>query len=366
MNVTDSSQQGFLRLVETKHPMARLVGDTPVMRSLRERIERVAPTESTVLIEGETGVGKEVVAQALHDLSGRASRGLYVVDCGTLPVNLIESELFGHEKGAFTGATSSCEGLFERAQGGTLLLDEIGELPMPMQPRLLRVLESRAIRRVGGQALIPIDVRVIAATHRDLAYEVEQGRFREDLYYRLDVISLKIPPLRAHPDDLPGLAAQILRELGATPGDHLTSEAMAILQAHHWPGNVRELRNTLERAVALQEPVRVARSARPPEDALLLEQVDLEVPFRRGKTDILRAYEVAYLSGMLARCGGNVSEAARRAGIERGSIYRILRRMGRVQELTTARLRSLGFSPSALTPAPDREQPSDDGVKRSS
>jgi DNA-binding NtrC family response regulator len=366
MEVGKNAQEGLLRLVETKRPMARLVGDTPAMRSLRERIERVAPTESTVLIEGETGVGKEVVAQALHDLSGRASHGLYVIDCGTLPADLTESELFGHERGAFTGATSSCQGPFECARGGTLLLDEIGELPMAMQPRLLRVLESRAIRRVGGRCLIPIDVRVIAATHRDLAYEVGRGRFREDLYYRLEVISLTIPPLRTRRDDLPGLAAHILRELGAVPEEHLTSEAMPILLAHDWPGNVRELRNTLERAAALHEPVCVAHSTRSREDELLPEKVDLEVPFRRGRSSMLRAYEVAYLSGMLARCGGNVSEAARRAGLERGSLYRILRRIGRVDELTTARLRRLGLSPSSLTPVPGQQEPVDDGVTRSS
>jgi DNA-binding NtrC family response regulator len=334
--------------------MARLLGDSQVMRLLREHIARVGPTGSTVLIQGETGTGKELVAQALHSMSGRARQGLFVIDCGALAANLIESELFGHERGAFTGATASSAGLFERAHGGTLFLDEIGELPLEMQPRLLRVLESRAIRRVGGGAARAIDVRVIAATHRDLLGEVRAGRFREDLYYRLEVVSLTVPPLRTRLEDLNQLVGFIVRELGGVPERYLTQEVIVTLLAHDWPGNVRELRNILERAVALDEAVNVPRPTRSTSPAPL---VDVDVPFHRGKGEIVRAYERAYVSALLAQCGGNVSEAARRAGLERGSIYRIMRRAQRADEQLAARLSSLALappsSPTAAARCPD-------------
>jgi DNA-binding NtrC family response regulator len=301
------------------------------MCALREQIERLAPTETTTLIQGETGSGKEVVAQAIHAGSRRLKDRLLVVDCGSLPKNLIESELFGHERGAFTGANASSEGVFESAQGGTVFLDEIGELPLEMQPRLLRVLESRSVRRVGGNRLIPVDVRVIAATNRDLAHDVERGRFREDLYYRLAVVTLRMPPLRQRLEDLPQLAVHLLTELGADPEKHLTHDALALLMGHKWPGNVRELRNALERAVALGEPIVLARGqggATQPSSEMGA-RIDLDVPFHQGKREVIRTYERAYITAMLDRCGGNISETARRSGMERASVYRLLQRAGR-------------------------------------
>ena len=230
-----------------------IVGVSRAIGELRSLIARAAPTRTSVLITGESGTGKELVARALHDQSDRASGPFVVVNCGALPENLMESELFGHEKGAFTGANARKEGLFRAAEGGTLFLDEVGELPLPLQVKLLRVLQEHRVRPVGGDRELPIDVRVVAATNRVLEDEVREGRFREDLYYRLNVIRLHIPPLRERPEDVRPLARHLLTKHAALQGRplELSEEALTWLSRQRFPGNVRELENLIERAVAL-------------------------------------------------------------------------------------------------------------------
>jgi len=307
-----------------------LVGQSAAIRALTARLQRLATSDTTVLVMGETGTGKERVAEALHLAGPRAKGPLVIVDCGSMPASLIESELFGHERGAFTGAVAQVKGAFESAHGGTLFLDEIGELPLDLQPKLLRVLESRSVRRIGTTRSIDVDVRVIAATNRDLPMEVHRGRFREDLYYRLAVVSLQVPPLRERLEDIPLLAVRLLREFGADPTSCLTVESLAALQAYHWPGNVRELRNTLQRSAALMEPLslRVPGGARPPAVRPPEGNIDLAEPMRVGKQRAIDAFERAYVTAMLDACGGNVSECARRSGMDRMSIHRILQRLG--------------------------------------
>src|SRR5690348_14249220 len=230
-----------------------MIGRSVKMRELFARLEKLARSDATVLITGETGSGKELVAEALHDHSPREKGPFVVLDCGSIPPNLIESELFGHERGAFTGATSSYAGAFERAHGGTVFLDEIGELPLAMQPKLLRVLERKEVRRVGGSKSITVDIRVVAATNRDLGVEVNKGRFREDLYYRLAVARVHVPPLRERREDIPLLVEHFLQTLPGGDKTKLRPETVELMKKHEWPGNVRELRNVIERAVLLSE-----------------------------------------------------------------------------------------------------------------
>jgi DNA-binding NtrC family response regulator len=306
-----------------------IVGQSASIRAMTARLERLAGTDTTVLIMGETGSGKERVAEALHLSGPRAQGPLVIVDCGSLPPTLIESELFGHERGAFTGATSQFKGAFERAHGGTLFLDEIGELPLELQPKLLRAIESRTVRRVGGGKPVSVDVRLLAATHRDLAMEVQHGRFREDLYYRLAVVSLTVPPLRERLDDIPPLAMRLLREIGGDAASCLTVESLAAMQSYEWPGNVRELRNSLERAAALMEPVALGPAdAAPAAASEAPAAIDLKEPFRVGKQRAIEAFERAYMTAMLEACDGNISESARRSGMDRMSIHRLLQRLG--------------------------------------
>jgi len=231
----------------------RLIGESPDMQVVRKLADQVAPSMATVLITGESGTGKEVVARQIHELSGR--KGPFVaVNCGAIPEHLLESELFGHERGAFTGAVSSRAGRFELAQGGTFFLDEIGDMPAVMQVKLLRVLEERCIERVGGTRSIPVDVRVIAATHRDLPQRIEQGKFREDLYYRLSVFPIEISPLRDRPEDIAPLVEEFVRRLHSDQAIGLQFDAAAtrVLEAYAWPGNVRELANLIERLVVVR------------------------------------------------------------------------------------------------------------------
>jgi transcriptional regulator with GAF, ATPase, and Fis domain len=304
------------------------IGSSAGARALTARLARLAASDATVLILGETGTGKDRVAEALHLAGPRAERPFVVVDCGALPPTLIESELYGHERGAFTGAVAAAAGAFERAQGGTLFLDEIGEVPLELQPKLLRVLESRTLRRIGGDRNVHLDARVVAATNRDLALEVTRGRFREDLYYRVAVVTLTVPPLRQRLEDVPLLAVHFLNELGVDPASYLTADAVATLASYEWPGNVRELRNTLERAVALMKPVAVDPAAAPAAAGAAGLRVDVRVPLRVGKQQIIDEYERAYLTAMLVDCAGNVSEVARRAGMDRMSIHRLMQKLG--------------------------------------
>jgi transcriptional regulator with GAF, ATPase, and Fis domain len=310
----------------------RLLGRSAVMRHLFGQIERVALSGATVLIHGETGTGKELIAEALHELSPRSAEPFVVVDCGAIPRELLESELFGHVRGAFTGAAVDRRGAFERAHGGTIFLDEIGELAVDLQPKLLRVLESSTIKPVGGDKPVTVDVRIVAASLRDLRAAVKEKLFREDLFFRLSVVHLEAPPLREHLEDLPMLVDHFLNDLHAPP---LGQDAHATLARYAWPGNVRQLRNVLERAVALAgggPPV-----IRP--DDLDLPAVQLrparlfELPYKVAKDEMLTQFTREYLETLLARHDGNVSAAAREAKIDRNWIVALARRYGvRVRE----------------------------------
>ena len=314
-----------------------LLGRSAPMRAVYATLERVAPTTVPVLILGESGTGKELTAHAIHDASPRARGPFEVVDCGALPPSLAESILFGHEKGAFSGASSAHEGAFERADGGTLFLDELGELPLDLQPKLLRALGEGEVRRVSASAARKVDVRVVAATHRDLRREVNAGRFRADLYYRLAVIPVHLPPLRERLDDLevlvPRLIERVCRERGVAPPDASPDALVAALRQHAWPGNVRELRNHIERYVVLRtvDPLAEPEPAPgvAPEDApsALTEGLD-RLPLREAKRVLVERYERVYLARVLAQTEGNVSEAARRVGVDRVTIFRALRRNG--------------------------------------
>jgi two-component system response regulator GlrR len=303
-----------------------LVGQSTAMRACFALIERAAETEVTLLLEGETGTGKSAAAEAIHEASARRQGPFVVVDCAAIPAALLESELFGHEKGAFTGATERRRGAFAEADGGTLFLDEIGELPIDLQPKLLRALEQREIRRVGANTYEPIDVRLIAATHRDLRVEVNAARFRSDLFFRLAVVRIPVPALRQRTEDIPLLVERIL-----TTGRHTGPGVAALrdpghvaeLQRASWPGNVRELRNYVERCVFY-------RGAMPPPDEPLAAAgaIDLDQPFSEARRAALEAFERAYLARLLERHGGRMKETADAAGINRVHLYKVLRRLG--------------------------------------
>ncbi|MRG96528.1 sigma 54-interacting transcriptional regulator [Polyangium spumosum] len=305
------------------------------MRRMFELLKRVAKTDANVLIEGESGTGKELIATEIVRRSPRANKPLVIVDCGAISPNLIESELFGHVRGAFTGAERNRVGAFEAADGGTVFLDEIGELPLDMQPKLLRAIASRDIRRMGENQSRKVDVRVVAATNRRLEREVNLGRFREDLYYRLSVVTVRVPPLRERIEDVPLLVNCFLSALEATDKAHLFSpEVLSEMSRHDWPGNVRELRNYVERLVVLETE---APSFRDEEDGALgaadkptsaAAAVDIEVPFKTAKDTMIDQFERAYLTMLLAWAEGNVSRAARKAQLDRMYLHRLLQRHG--------------------------------------
>jgi len=319
--------------VSERTSFGSLVGVSVALRTSFSLMERAAATDFTVLLEGETGTGKGEAAEAIHATSVRRDKRFVVVDCGAIPENLLESELFGHEKGAFTGADARRIGAFEEAHGGTVFLDEIGELSSDLQPKLLRVLENGEIRRVGSNAYKPVDVRVIAATHRDLRAEVNAGRFRHDLYFRLAVVRVTLPPLRQRPEDIPLIVEALLRHLHG-PQEQLaplrTPAFLAALQRAAWPGNVRELRNFLERSLVFQElppepaPLQPAASAHPAPAAV----VPVDLPYADARRHALDAFERAFVVGLLERHQGSVSNAAAAAGITRVHFYRLLRRHG--------------------------------------
>jgi DNA-binding NtrC family response regulator len=325
-----------------------MVGRSVLMRELFARLAAVAPTDATVLVTGETGTGKELVADAIHEHSPRKGGPFVVFDCGAIPANLMESEAFGHERGAFTGATAAHAGAFERADGGTLFLDEIGELPLEMQPKLLRALERKEIRRVGGAKTLQVNIRVVAATNRDLAVEVNKGRFREDLYYRLAVAHLAVPPLRERREDIPLLVEHILAGLPGGRERGPRAETIELMKRHEWPGNVRELRNMLERAVLFQQPGREPSVIAPAPEARdfapaagardaaaeVRAPIDPTVPFKVAKQELIDEFERRYVRALLERHGGNVSAAARAAGIDRMSIHKMLNRLGMDRETT--------------------------------
>jgi transcriptional regulator with GAF, ATPase, and Fis domain len=316
--------------VPTAASFGALYGASLVMRKLFALVERVAKSESTVLVEGESGTGKELVANEIVQRGLREDKPLAVFDCSAVSPTLIESQLFGCVRGAFTGADRDRIGAFEAANGGTLFLDEIGELPLDMQPKLLRALEAREIRRLGETQPRKVDVRVIAATNRMLEREVNHGRFREDLYYRLSVVTIRVPPLREHLEDLSVLVRAFLRDQDAAEAEKLfTPEVLTDMGRYDWPGNVRELRNYVERAVVLRSIDPQAK--RGPLHAKGGEapfSADIEVPFTSAKDAIIADFERAYLSALLKWSGGNISKAARKAGMDRMYLHRLLQRHG--------------------------------------
>jgi transcriptional regulator with PAS, ATPase and Fis domain len=313
--------------VVTRERFGALVGKSVPMREAFALLEKAAASAATVLLLGETGSGKEAAAESIHTESERKAGPFVVVDCASIPAPLLESELFGHERGAFTGAQGAREGAFEAADGGTVFLDEIGELPVELQPKLLRVLERREVKRLGQNSVRPIDVRIIAATNRDLRAEVNAKRFRPDLFYRLAVLEIRLPPLRERTEDLLLIAREIVSRIepdSAVRERLLLDPSLASdLASHHWPGNVRELRNYLERSIALgaRAPLDGGRAESPLAD-------DVHRPLREARDRVVEAFERDYLARVLARADGNVSAAARAAGVDRMHFYRMLWKYG--------------------------------------
>ncbi len=311
----------------------QLIGGDTKVRQLFKLMSDIAPTQATCLIEGETGTGKELIAEELHNHSDRKNGPFVVFDCGSVPRELIESALFGHMKGSFTGAVSDRKGAFAEAHGGTIFLDEIGEMAIDLQPSLLRVLDKRAIRRVGSNTYENIDVRVVAATNRDLRAEVQEKNFREDLYYRLAVIRLSVPPLRERGNDIPVLVNHFMARFApsSTPGQsrlRVTPEDMQTLQRHGWPGNVRELRNAVERACLLANGDYLSL-----DDALLQSGdagpamgVRTDLPFKEAKGQLVEMFEREYIEDLMTRHSMNLSAAAREAQIDRKHLRELIRK----------------------------------------
>ncbi len=335
------------------HAFGRLLGRDRKMREIFSLLEDIAPSDATVIIEGETGTGKELVARAIHEHSPRAKGPFGVFDCSAVPKDLIESSLFGHVKGAFTGATQTRAGIFERSNGGTVFLDEIGELDLSMQPKLLRVLEAREVQKVGGDEYVPVDVRVVVATNRNLKAEVRSGNFREDLYYRLAVVKIVMPPLRERRDDIPMLAEAFLESLGADEEARrrlLTDANLRAMAAYEWPGNVRELRNVVERAYHLARGPEVdireflhdaepesgreafgdlpVASVRGLAAAAAMGTGGKAIAFKDAKQTVVEEFEREYIDDLLRRNGGNISGAAREAGIDRKHFKELMKKYG--------------------------------------
>jgi transcriptional regulator with GAF, ATPase, and Fis domain len=317
------------------------IGPSLAMRSIFGLLERIAPTDACVLLEGETGTGKDVLSRAIHEKSQHREHEFMVVDCGAISYNLIESELFGHERGAYTGAVAARQGAFELAGRGTVFLDEVGELPLDVQPKLLRVLESGEFRRVGGNKTLKAEARIIAATKRNLREEVERGKFREDLYFRLSVVPITVPPLRQRREDIPALVERFLeqtrRRVPSAADVTLSRETLAALSAHDWPGNVRELRNVLDRAiyvaaaggerdvrlVDMPVPANPQGSAQPAYPTFAAEK-----SYREVRTEFEADFERRYVSWLLDRHAGNISAAAREAKMDRKHLYDLARKHG--------------------------------------
>jgi transcriptional regulator with GAF, ATPase, and Fis domain len=333
-------------LPSARNAYGEMIGQDVKIREIFGVLEKISPTDTTVVIEGETGTGKEVVARSIHRTSLRADQPFMVFDCSAVPENLIESELFGHEKGSFTGAIMTRQGLFELANGGTIFLDELGELSLDLQPKLLRVLEQREVKRVGSNRSIKVDVRVIAATNRDLEQEVAASRFREDLYYRLTVVRIKIPALRERPDDIPLLAQHFLTNHPANRGvdgrlriTGISPAAMDAFMEYGWPGNVRELLNVIERAVSFTDGDVIdledlpeylsgvtADELRAGADQRSDHVADVDVPFKEAKERWVASFEREYIVGLLRKNDGNISHAAREADIDRKYFRKLMRK----------------------------------------
>jgi two-component system response regulator HydG len=306
-------------------PLFGMIGETPVMRALFDLVERVAASDAPVLIRGESGTGKELVARALHARSARQGGAFVAVNCSALPETLLESELFGHVRGAFTGATAPRRGLFVEADGGTLFLDEIGDLPMSLQPKLLRVLEDQEIRAVGSDVPRRVNVRVLCATHRDIEERVRQDLFRQDLFYRLNVVPLEVPPLRARVLDIPELARHFLTKAKErNPRSRLATFAETTLDAfvrYPWPGNVRELEHLIER-LAIMTPFEILDASHLPASFTTPDRAPHPAPWDQGPMRTLRQVEDAYVTWVLARCDGNKTRAAEILGIDVSTLHR--------------------------------------------
>lgn len=312
-----------------------LRGSSLAMRRVFTLLERAAVSDAVVLCLGESGTGKELTARAIHDHSPRRHKPFVVFDCGAASDSLIESELFGHKRGAFTGAHADRAGAFASADGGTLFLDEIGDLPISLQPKLLRLLERGEVTPLGGQRSERYNVRVVAATHRDLWTCVEQGTFRGDLYYRLAVVEVHLPALRQRRDDVPALCQAFLQALGR-PEERLSGPNLERLMTYAWPGNVRELRNVITRAVALAAPGapfdKLPIQLRPGSAPEAFGPIDASLPFNEAKERVISQFERAYLVDLLRRADNNMSQAARLAGLERKHLYKVLERAGLPRE----------------------------------
>ncbi len=322
--------------LKRQYSFENIVGNSDSIQKVFSLVSRVAPTDASVFISGESGTGKELIARAIHTNSRRSDRPFVAINCAALPDNLLESELFGHEKGSFTGADTQRRGLLELASGGTFFLDEVSEMSMDLQAKLLRVIQERKIRRVGGEDEIPIDVRWVSATNRDPEKAVKEGHIRQDLFFRLNVVPVKLPPLRSRRDDVPALAQHFLRRY-AQEYDRaqirFSQEALRKLSEHDWPGNIRELQNVVERVVSLCAPGDEIGKDDLPEEVLFGESrgggrafaaIDTDQPFHDAKADAVSAFEKEYLRELLERHGGNISRAARSAGIDRKTIHRML------------------------------------------
>jgi len=311
----------------------KIVGNCPRILALLKKIEKIAPSNANVLLLGESGTGKELLAHTIHENSLRAGGPFIPVDCASLPENLLESELFGYERGAYTGAFTSKPGIVEYAHGGTIFLDEIAELASSLQAKLLRVLQERHFRRVGGRRLIEADFRIISATNKNIADEIRKGAFREDLYYRINVISIQLPPLREMPEDIPVLGRHFIdhyNELNGRKIKGFSREAADLLARYEWPGNVRELQNVIEQAVALCAG-----------DLIILEDIPqyiresesacielLRLSFEEAKKECIDIFEKKYLHLLLQKTGGNLSRMARIAGVNRKTIHRLMEKHG--------------------------------------
>jgi two-component system response regulator AtoC len=326
----------LLERVTRDYGFESLIGSGSAMRAIFGQIQKVAETDLTVLVRGESGSGKELVAQAIHQRSPRRDRPFVAVNCAAISRELVESELFGHEKGAFTGASARRIGRFEAAEGGTIFLDEIGDMPLETQGKVLRVLEERSFERVGGNRTLRADVRVVAATHRDLEAEVARGRYREDLYYRLKVVELLVPPLRERLEDLPALVDKFLHALAARLGREkrrVSAEAMARLLSHAWPGNVRELRHAIEQAAVLASGSAIEAADLRVGGAPLAEAKGASVPaaggsFSDAKRRAVEDFERTFITSALERHGGNISQTAEAIGMVRQSLQQKIRELG--------------------------------------
>jgi DNA-binding NtrC family response regulator len=331
----------YTREVEpsTRNQFGDLYGCSLAMREVFAVLERVAACDSTVLIEGESGTGKELAARSLHRASARADGPYVVCDCTTISKELAESELFGHRRGSFSGAVADHEGAFQQADGGTIFLDELGELPADLQPKLLRVLESGEVRRVGDNKPQKVDVRVIAATNRSLKAEARRGRFRSDLLYRLAVVCVRLPPLRARPEDIAGITEQLLGDR-LSEGERVAGPNLQRLTSYCWPGNVRELRNCLNRAHALATRASgkvkfddlvlnlAADEEQPATLGFSFPGVDVPLPYKDAKQRLMAQFESAYVQSLLHRHGGNITQAAKAAGLSRKHLYELLGHLG--------------------------------------